>query len=490
MNRASADRGTQVTPDSRSFPTRSYDLVKEFSIALAVIVVLTFVLAAVFSSPDEKAISLQAWAQAAPNDVIATATAELAGTSTSASYGAPYNTNDPGQALGPLDLQRWAGVRIPIDSANDLVLAPLRTMTRDTAVTSALSTWDAATPDQQQTWARSYADALTASSSADPSTVAGGDYGPVPALAQGELTLATAGSLEGLLTTETTFYGGDSTKPLLLLADGTYLEDLAVAQHLGGDQWGMMNGSESYPGQPWLWLYTFWYQIEPFASSGNADALRLGTHGGAIGWIRTAAMDTGTEPTPSPSRHPPPHLATTVTRRHATQKALVCCRHRCKNAGHVAFGHHLDGHRDYCARSLLLGEPGGAAERSRADHRDRVDRAGSTAFGGGRQPSVNDGAPQWSPATSAASLSETKTDVFRMIEKTSPQSGRTTDRDGRNIQFEDTGPIPFYRWRVTHGTPNHYRAVLNGVQPRPTPNARSTPHQQPAGLPRSLVAVS
>ena len=62
------------------------------------------------------------------------------------------------------------------------------------------------------------------------------------------------------------FYSTDYTKSLLFLADGTYLEDQAVAQHLGGDQWGMMNETGSYPGQSWLWLYTFWYQIDPFKS--------------------------------------------------------------------------------------------------------------------------------------------------------------------------------------------------------------------------------
>jgi hypothetical protein len=38
----------------------------------------------------------------------------------------------------------------------------------------------------------------------------------------------------------------------------------------------MMNETGNYPGQPWMWLYTFWYQIEPFSSSGNADALVWG----------------------------------------------------------------------------------------------------------------------------------------------------------------------------------------------------------------------
>ncbi|HEY8826898.1 MAG TPA: hypothetical protein VIM17_03970 [Jatrophihabitantaceae bacterium] len=30
------------------------------------------------------------------------------------------------------------------------------------------------------------------------------------------------------------------------------------------------------PGQPWMWLYTFWYQVQPFSTSGNADALVWG----------------------------------------------------------------------------------------------------------------------------------------------------------------------------------------------------------------------
>ncbi len=57
------------------------------------------------------------------------------------------------------------------------------------------------------------------------------------------------------------------------MADGSALDDRAQAQHLLGTQWGMMNETGSYPGQVWLWLYTFWYQISPFTSSPNADAL-------------------------------------------------------------------------------------------------------------------------------------------------------------------------------------------------------------------------
>jgi hypothetical protein len=259
------------TPDSHDFPTRPYDLVKEFVIALTAITVVTVLLAAMFSSPDDKAISLRQWAKIAPNDVVATATAELAGTSTSAGYGGPYNTASDGPKLGPITLQKWAGVQIPVDSAKDLVLDPLRTLTTDSAVVPALRAWDSATADQQASWSSAYADALAAAPDGDAAKVAAGDYGPVPALAQGELTLAASGSLEGLLTSGSTFYTSDYTKPLLLLADGAYLEDQARAQHLGGDQWGMMNDVGNYPGQPWLWMYTFWYQVKPFSTSDNAD---------------------------------------------------------------------------------------------------------------------------------------------------------------------------------------------------------------------------
>jgi hypothetical protein len=218
-------------------------------------------------------ISLENLASAAHVEFVATATAELAGTSTSASYGAPYNRAADGQKLGPLPVQRWGSVRIPIDSANDLVITPLSTVTDNPDLTAKLQAWRAATPGQQTTWALAYSDALAAAPDGDPAKVASGDYGPVPVIATGFLALARSGGLEGLLTSGSTFYVGDETKPLLLLADGAYLEDQARADHLGGDQWGMMNETANYPGQPWMWLYTFWYQVKPFSTSDNADAL-------------------------------------------------------------------------------------------------------------------------------------------------------------------------------------------------------------------------
>jgi len=276
MSTATRLRRPDDTPDSHLFPTRPYDLVKEFVVALAVITALTVVLAVAFGSPDRKAITLRDWADAAPADVVATATAELAGTSASAAYGGPYDNLSDGQKIGPLALEKWAGVHVPVDSALDLVIKPLVRGPADRALSAALATWHGAGATQRSKWAGAYGDALAAAPGNEPARVKGGTYGPVPVLATRFLALARSGGLESLLVGSDAFYSTDQTKPMLLLSDGAYLEDQARAEHLGGDQWGMMNESGNYPGQPWMWLYTFWYQVKPFSTSGNADALVWG----------------------------------------------------------------------------------------------------------------------------------------------------------------------------------------------------------------------
>ena len=104
-------------------------------------------------------------------------------------------------------------------------------------------------------------------------TVKASGAGPVPTMMTGLLSLAKSGGLEGGLVTSSQFFQTDYTKPLLFMADGGLLEERAEAQHLLGEQWGMMNETGSYPGQPWLWLYALWYQVEPFKESENADLL-------------------------------------------------------------------------------------------------------------------------------------------------------------------------------------------------------------------------
>ena len=263
-------------PEPAAARTRYYDLLKEFVIALVAVTLLTVGMAAIFSSPDEKPVTLQSWAKADPNDFTATALSELDGSSTSAGYGPPYNsTPGAGQKIGPLSLQRAAGVRHPVDSAQDFVLTPLANAPQPPEVAAALKRYQSATPEQQNAWTSAYSDAL-AKANGDPGKVPAGTGGPVPTMLNTLLNQAQSGSLDGQLLAQGGFYQTDYTKPLLFLADGTYLAGLADDRHLSGNQWGMMNETGNYPGQPWLWLYTFWYQISPFNHSGNADALIWG----------------------------------------------------------------------------------------------------------------------------------------------------------------------------------------------------------------------
>ena len=36
-----------------------------------------------------------------------------------------------------------------------------------------------------------------------------------------------------------------------------------------------MNETGSYPGQPWLWLYTLWYQVPGLTISANVDLIAI-----------------------------------------------------------------------------------------------------------------------------------------------------------------------------------------------------------------------
>ena len=253
-----------------------YDLIKEFVLAFLVVSVVVVGLAGIFSSPDDPAVTIQTWATAQPIDFVTTAASELAYTSGTAQYGPPYsNTADAAQAVGPIAPQAWAGVGTPIDTAKDFVLRPLGfAAVGNPSLTAALQTYGAASADQQQTWLTNYSTALAdATVVSDQVTVASGEYGPVPDLMTGMLGLARTGALDGLLLSSGTLYQTDFTRPLLFMGDGEYLSGLAADQHLTGDQWGMMNETGQYPGQTWLWLFSFWYQIPPFNTAANTDLL-------------------------------------------------------------------------------------------------------------------------------------------------------------------------------------------------------------------------
>jgi hypothetical protein len=280
-------------PKDRTEPWRGpyapYDLLKELCIAVGVITLLAVLLTILFSSPDDRPSTIARWSHELPADFATTAATELAETSGTAEYGPPYNHSSGAvQHFLLLHPQRWLGVSHPINTAADYVVKPLETIPYDPALSSALAAYKAASATQKKAWAAAYAKPLeeyaeaVAEKKTPPATVAvntttgavtvkASAAGPVPTMMASLQSLAQSGGLEGNLVSSRQFFQTDYTKPLLLMADGGLLAERAKAQHLLGDQWGLMNETGSYPGQPWLWLYALWYQVEPMKSSPNAD---------------------------------------------------------------------------------------------------------------------------------------------------------------------------------------------------------------------------
>jgi hypothetical protein len=256
--------------------TIPYDLLKEIAIAMAASLIVILALAIFLSSPDVPSVTIQSWAQADPVDFTTTANDELAGQSVTANYGPPYNHGTGSvQSIGPLSPQSWAGVHATVDQPHDFVINPLKQAAGNgSQLTGLITTYEAASADQQSKWHDAYAKALKDAKVANGAvTVAAGDYGPVPVMLAVLVQLAQAGALDGLLLSSDHFYQTDYTKPLLFINDGGYVSGIAHDQHLTGNQWGMMNETGLYPGQTWLWLYTLWYQIPPFNQVSYGDLL-------------------------------------------------------------------------------------------------------------------------------------------------------------------------------------------------------------------------
>jgi hypothetical protein len=254
-------------------PYVPYDLVKEAIIALLAVGVLIVGLAIVFSSPDKHPVTLKSWSINNPVDFAQTAATELDGTSGVATYGPPYNST-PGssQSMGFFSPERWFGVHQPVDTAQDFVIGPLRTLPGQPALTSALDQYTSAPSAQRASWTAAYEKSVAKANFAnDALRVPRGAYGPVAPLISSLTSMARSGALDGALLSSNQFYDTNYTKPLLFIADGNYLNGLAGQQHLQGDQWGMMNETGNYPGQAWLWLYTLGYQVPPMNTSSNGD---------------------------------------------------------------------------------------------------------------------------------------------------------------------------------------------------------------------------
>ena len=277
--RGRARRKAIAAADAASWrgPSRRYDILKEGTVATAVIVALTFLLAGVLSSPDVPPVTIATWARVAPADFLGTAASELNGTSETATYGPPYNNQSGSVQRLLFSPQTWFGITQPVNAAQDFVVGPLTTLAQtDPSVAAPLAVYKAAPASQQLKWANNYATAETkVRFVAGSPVVPKANDGPVPAMMAAELTLARSGALDTDLLSQQPFYGTNFTKPLLFIEDGQYFVNKATAMNLSGSQWGVMNETGSYPGQPWLWLYTLWYQVPGWTNSANVDMIAI-----------------------------------------------------------------------------------------------------------------------------------------------------------------------------------------------------------------------
>lgn len=260
----------------------SYDLVKEFLVALGAVLALVLVLSAFLSSPDVHPLTIQGVAQQSPQSFVQTSLDELDGNGLIAGYGPPYNNGSGAvQYIGPISLQKLAGVHIPVDTAQAYVLGPLSQVASTNASwKAALDRYNSASPAQQASWTDAYNKALQKARETPPHlSVPACRCGPVPSMMAALLTLGQRGAMDGLLLTGGHFYQTDYTRPLLFMGEpnNNVVQAQANAFNLQGNQWGAMNETGNYPGQAWLWLYTLFYQIPPFNSAwaANVDALAL-----------------------------------------------------------------------------------------------------------------------------------------------------------------------------------------------------------------------
>jgi hypothetical protein len=292
-------------------PERPYDLIAEGTIAVIIVAVLCIVAAILWGSPNGgltypggpkspagQAFSARYWDTNDPSDLAQTAVQELLGGSGTAGYGPPFNTTTGASqeflSIKPAEIARSIfGLTLPINTANDFVLAPVSQLAAPSnpSAATAVSQYKAAGGDlapgaaadqiassQQMTWLNNYAKALAASSAKfTPTsiTVKAGDYGPVPVIITAELAIANNGSLDGYFQGSDQQLSTNTTNGTMFFSDGMLWGNIAEAQGVGGDQWGVMNELWNYPGQVWLWLYAGMYQIPALNSAAGGANLDL-----------------------------------------------------------------------------------------------------------------------------------------------------------------------------------------------------------------------
>ena len=266
------------------YPQMSYDLIRELFVALGIILILIIILAGVFSTPDVPALSAKQVDQQAPTLLVQTALDDLSAQDPISTYGPPYNnTSGAAQSIGFISPQSWAGVQLPLTPAQDEVLNPLkRILPIYPTLSGPIQQFESATNKQQNAWVTAADNALSKASVTSSGITWPGDpsqYGPLPAILNGYLSLARTGLLESAIDgAGSPMPSLDRTKSLLLLEaqpDAVYANQLDMT----GNQWGVIKETGNYPGAVWLWYYTLLYQVPPYNTSSSADLLVVFTVG-------------------------------------------------------------------------------------------------------------------------------------------------------------------------------------------------------------------
>ena len=215
----------------------------KYPILSVVLLVVVAVLAAAVGSPNWPRDSVASVSKADPGGSILAFTQELDGTSSSASNVQEFGMGNPGDVF----------VHFPLHQAA-WFLGP--------QVQSALTTWDAASPRQRQTWATNYDKALgtitpmggssmsTGTPSPDFSRIntLQGDFGPVPVMVKADLQLAQNGYLDQYLQSNEAGHAYHLVN--IWLYDHPNMLNTAVALGLTDDQWGMVK-ERGFAVGPW-----------------------------------------------------------------------------------------------------------------------------------------------------------------------------------------------------------------------------------------------
>jgi hypothetical protein len=239
----------------------------KYPLLAAALLVALVTVAAIVGSPNWPRDTIAGVTKDNPGGAVLAFTQELDGTASSASNALEWGMDDPGQAFVLNPLRQYA----PLLGSD---------------VQSAVSIYDTASADQQQTWAANYEKALgtiTAMSGGD-SDMGGvaspdymkidtltGDFGPVPTLVKADVQLAQDGFLEQYLESASAGHSYHLTN--IWLYDHPNMLNTAVAEGLTDDQWGMVKERGFAVGPWYLFIPAVFHVKLPNGATGQGFVL-------------------------------------------------------------------------------------------------------------------------------------------------------------------------------------------------------------------------